>query len=338
MSYYMFYDGYFLTASLPLAILFIVFGLFTVVGNIMVCAVFIRDPGRNLRRISNYFVVNLALADILVGVTVEPINAASYWLNRNDILFAYYIFAVLSCVCSIVNICALMVDRYIAVSRAFRYRTIVTSFRVRISLVAIWAFALHFALLPIIGWRSASYQVYLYALGVLSPTLVMLLSFYGLRRILKKQVEDLKSLSNATETAYTRRGVEREKRVSTTVFIMLVVFLISWFPFVIVDFLLVFGSTSQDPRVRLARDITLSLGFFSSGINPVLYAWRIPDFRRGLMLLFGCKRFRRVHNTGNSDTDQTQFSVGRTRFITVKNFSGNSGDSSVRCIGFSNVK
>jgi len=290
----MFYDGYFLSCNLPMAIIYIIFGLYTVIGNLLVCYVFIKDPGKDLRRTSNYFVVNLSIADILVGIAVEPINAASYWTKNNEMLFVYYVFACVSCTCSILNICALMVDRWIAVSYPFKYRAIVTANRVRISCVVIWILALQFGVLPSIGWRTESFQVYLYTIGVLTPTIIMLLAYYGLRRILKKQVENLKNISCSKETAYTKRGVEREKRISTTVFIMLLVFLTAWFPFVIVDFLLVFGTTSQNPQVRLARDITLSLGFFSSGINPVLYAWRIPSFRRGLLLVFGIKQSRRI--------------------------------------------
>ncbi|XP_020896083.1 adenosine receptor A3 [Exaiptasia diaphana] len=293
-NYYMFYDGYFLSPNLPMAIIYIIFGLYTVIGNLLVCYVFIKDPGRDLRRTSNFFVINLSMADILVGITVEPINAASYWTKNNEILFVYYVFACLSCICSILNICALMVDRWIAVSFPFKYRSLVTANRVRTSCVVIWLVSTHFGLLPIIGWRSESFQVYLYTFGVLTPTIIMLCAYYGLRRILKKQVENLKNIADSKETAFTKRGVEREKRISTTVFIMLVVFLTAWFPFVIVDFLLVFGSTSQNPKVRLARDITLSLGFFSSGINPVLYAWRIPNFRRGLLTVFGIKRGKRI--------------------------------------------
>lgn len=312
MAYDMFYKGYFLTPNLTMATIYIIFGIYTVVGNILVCCVFIKDPGRNLRRISNYFVVNLSLADILVGITVEPINAASYWTNNNEILFVYYVFACLSCICSILNISALMVDRYVAVRYPFRYRTIVSGPRVRVTLVIIWILSIHFGALPILGWRSESFQVYLYALGVLTPTVVMLLTYYGLRRILKQQVENLKNIADTKETAFTRRGVEREKRISTTVFIMLMVFLTAWFPFVIVDFLLVFGSTSQNPHVRLARDITLSLGFFSSGINPILYAWRIPNFRRGLLILLGLNKVRKIRvGHLNSSVLQTNYSLNQ---------------------------
>ena len=92
MALFMFYKGYLLSPNAALAVIFIIFGLYTVVGNILVCLVFILDPGKKLRRVSNsYFVINLAVADILVGIAVEPINAASFWSKNTDVLFSYYI-------------------------------------------------------------------------------------------------------------------------------------------------------------------------------------------------------------------------------------------------------
>lgn len=295
-GHFVFYEGYLLKADEPLAIILVILGFFTVVGNTLVFLVYIIDPGKNLRSVSNYFVVNLALADILVGVVVDPVNASSYWSGNSEILFLFYIFAILSCVCSIVNISALMVDRFIAVRKPFRYKSLVTPKRVRFAVVMTWLFSLHFSIMPIVGWRTASFQFYLYGLGVLTPMFIMLVSYYGLLKILKQKSNNLKNSSDSREANYVKKGVEREKRISNTVFIMLMVFTLAWGPFVIVDFVLVNCAECRSEHLRLARDITLTLGFFSSGINPVLYAWRIPNFRKGLILMFRkfCRRNPRV--------------------------------------------
>ena len=286
MKYYMFYEGYLLKVSFPLAVVFIIFSLYTVVGNTLVCTVYFIDPFKNLRRtLSFYYVVNLAFADILVGVVVEPLNVSVYWTESEPALFAFYVFAVLSCVSSILNICAMMLDRYIAVSQAFRYRILVTVKRVRASVVLLWLYALHFSLLALLGWRDASFQIYLYSFGVLLPSVIMLVSYYGLIRILKKKGAKLRRFSSGhcKKSTQVKIMMQRERRVSTTVFIMLMVFLTAWFPFVVVDFVLVFCAHCRSQRLLLARDITLSLGFFSSGINPALYAWRIRRFKQGLL-------------------------------------------------------
>ena len=286
MNYYMFYEGYLLKVNFPLAVVFIVFGLYTVIGNTLVCTVYFIDPFKNLRRtLSFYYVVNLAFADILVGIVVEPLNVSVYWTESEPALFAFYLFAVLSCVSSILNISAMMFDRYIAVRRAFRYRVLMTVKRVRASVVFLWLYAFHFSLLAFQGWRDTSFQIYLYAFGVFLPSVIMLASYHGLIRILKKKSAKLKRFSSRISKASTqaKKMVQRERRICATVLMMLMVFLVAWFPFVVVDFVLVFCAHCRSQDLLLARDITLSLGFFSSGINPVLYAWRVRRFRQGLL-------------------------------------------------------
>ena len=294
-----FFDGYLLEVSFPFAVIFLFLSFYTVLTNTMVCLVYLSDRGRNLHTMSNHFIISLAVADILVGVTVEPLCASYYWSKNKAVLFAYYIFAVLSCVSSILHICAMMVDRYIAVSRPFRYRVLVSTRRVRIALAFLWILAVHFSLLPLLGWRTSGYQIYLYGLGILLPTGSMFVSYRGLLRILRRKTLNLESTQSDKATMHClKKRFEKERRISKTVLIMMMAFLISWGPFVVLDFALVFCEVCRSPGLEIARDVTLTLGFFSSGINPLLYAWRVPQFRKGLRLLF--KRRSKKRRRSNS--------------------------------------
>lgn len=288
MNHFMFYEGYLLKVNFPLVVVFVIFGLYTVVGNTLVSTLYFLDPFKTLRRtLSFYYVVNLAFADILVGIVVEPLNVSVYWTKSEPALFAFYLFAVLSCVSSILNISAMMLDRYIAVRQAFRYRVLVTVERIRASVVFLWLYAFHFSLLAFLGWRDASFQIYLYGFGVFLPSVIMLTSYHGLIQVLKKKSAKLKRFSSRISKASTqaKKMVQRERRISTTVFMMLTVFFVAWFPFVVVDFVLVFCAHCRSQGLLLARDITLSLAFFFSGINPVLYTWRVCRFKQGLLKL-----------------------------------------------------
>ena len=46
--------------------------IFAVIGNILVIAVILKDP--TMRNVTNYFILNLAVADILVAFFVLPIT------------------------------------------------------------------------------------------------------------------------------------------------------------------------------------------------------------------------------------------------------------------------
>ena len=46
--------------------------IFAVIGNVLVIAVIFKDP--TMRNVTNYFILNLAVADILVAIFVLPIT------------------------------------------------------------------------------------------------------------------------------------------------------------------------------------------------------------------------------------------------------------------------
>lgn len=158
MKFYMFYDGYFLMFNVVLVIVFVIFGIYMVVGNILVFVVYILDLEKKLCWVFNlYFVINLVIVDILVGIMVEFINVVSYWIENWDVFFIYYIFVVLFCVCFIVNILVLMVDCFFVVLWLFKYCFLVLLICVCMVLLIIWLFFIYFFVLFFVGWWSVSF-------------------------------------------------------------------------------------------------------------------------------------------------------------------------------------
>ena len=54
----------------------VVMSLVTITGNILVVLAIFIDPNRDLKSPFNYFVANLAFADLLVGFVVDPLSVA----------------------------------------------------------------------------------------------------------------------------------------------------------------------------------------------------------------------------------------------------------------------
>jgi hypothetical protein len=87
---------------------------FAVVGNVLVIlSIFTYRP---LRDAQNAFVVSLACADLAVTVFVMPFNVANYvqgfWGFGSVWCSAWLTLDVLTCTASILNLCAIAVDRY----------------------------------------------------------------------------------------------------------------------------------------------------------------------------------------------------------------------------------
>lgn len=320
-GYAMFFKGYWFVNSLHSTIIYCFIALFTISGNVMVGFAFWIDPFRQLKSVQNYFIINLAISDLLMGAVVEPLLVCTYWRESDNVFLAHYLFAIVSGASSLMNITALSAVRYVAVNKPFSHQTIVTRKTVLVSIAAIWLISLHFVVLVLAGWKSASYQLYLYGLGCFLPAVIILVAYTGVFRAIRKHTRTLKRIMDTGRGLALRNAVRAEKATTTTVLMVLAVFLIFWVPFLTVDLIMVQWPNSRSDNFHFVRDIALTLTYFSSGVNPVLYTWRVRQFRRALLKILGCKKHRSLRResrrTLSAQTASTYFSfIGRsTRYV-----------------------
>lgn len=130
--------------------------ILTVVGNILVIlSVFTYKP---LRIVQNFFIVSLAVADLTVAVLVLPLNVAYSILGR----WWFGIHAckmwltsdVMCCTASILNLCAIALDRYWAITDPINYAQKRTLKRVLVMIAALWVLSLIISSPPLIGWND----------------------------------------------------------------------------------------------------------------------------------------------------------------------------------------
>jgi len=117
--------------------------LLTIGGNLLVIVAVVPSP--TLRSPTHSLIVNLAVADLLLGVTVLPLSAtrelSGVWLLGPSLCSIWTALDVLCCTASILSLCGISVDRYIGVSRPLAYSRILTKRRARGLIAGIWALA-----------------------------------------------------------------------------------------------------------------------------------------------------------------------------------------------------
>ncbi|XP_069474960.1 alpha-1A adrenergic receptor [Ambystoma mexicanum] len=132
------------------------FIFFGVLGNILV--ILSVACHRHLQTVTHYFIVNLAVADLLLTSTVLPFSATfeilGYWVFGRIFCNIWAAVDVLCCTASIMSLCAISIDRYIGVSYPLRYPTIMTDKRGIIVLLCIWALSLVISIGPLFGWKE----------------------------------------------------------------------------------------------------------------------------------------------------------------------------------------
>lgn len=97
--------------------------LSTLLGNTLVCVAVVRFS--HLRsKVTNFFVISLAVSDLFVAVLVMPWKAATevagFW-PFGAFCDVWVAFDIMCSTASILHLCIISVDRYWAISSPFRY-------------------------------------------------------------------------------------------------------------------------------------------------------------------------------------------------------------------------
>ncbi|XP_054032039.1 D(2) dopamine receptor isoform X2 [Dryobates pubescens] len=123
-----------------------------VFGNVLVCMAVSREKA--LQTTTNYLIVSLAVADLLVATLVMPwvlyLEVVGEWRFSRIHCDIFVTLDVMMCTASILNLCAISIDRYTAVAMPMLYNTRYSSKRrvtVMISVVWVLSFAISCPLL-----------------------------------------------------------------------------------------------------------------------------------------------------------------------------------------------
>ncbi|KAI1902996.1 hypothetical protein AGOR_G00022630 [Albula goreensis] len=145
-----------LTRAIPLGMVLGAFIVFAIVGNILVILSVVCN--RHLRIPTNYFIINLAIADLLLGTTVLPVSATleilNYWVFGRIFCDIWAAVDVLCCTASIMSLCVISIDRYIGVRYPLQYPSIVTEKRALLAMLGVWILAVVISIGPLLGWKQ----------------------------------------------------------------------------------------------------------------------------------------------------------------------------------------
>ncbi|MBN3288411.1 ADA1A protein, partial [Polyodon spathula] len=195
------------------------FILFAVIGNILV--IFSVVCHRHLRIVTNYFIINLAVADLLLSTTVLPFSATlevlGYWVFGRVFCNIWAAVDVLCCTASILSLCVISVDRYIGVSYPLRYPTMMTKKRGLVTLAAVWVLAMVISIGPLLGWKEPDpkddnvckiteepgYAIFSALGSFYAPLVVILVMYFRVYLAARRETKSLYS------------GIKRERLSST---------------------------------------------------------------------------------------------------------------------------
>ncbi|CAH1783222.1 unnamed protein product [Owenia fusiformis] len=125
-------------------------------GNILV--VLAVTTNIRLRTITNYFIVSLAISDLLVSILVMPLSISviitDKWYLGFYVCEMWITLDVMLCTSSILNLCCISVDRYFAITRPLAYASKRSKRLALVMIGVVWILSVLITLPPIFGWQE----------------------------------------------------------------------------------------------------------------------------------------------------------------------------------------
>ena len=110
-----------------------------------------------------------------------------------------------------------------------------------------------------------------------------------------------------------KEEVEREKKVTKTLLIVLILFLACYLPSTVCIYIVNLCSTCDCVFIHWVRDIQFVLVMANSGVNPFVYAWRLQSFRKAFKSILTFRAcFQRLRAISDSLYQMSTLSVNNS--------------------------
>ena len=286
----------------------------TIAGNALVLIVVAKYPTRELRTTFVFLLVNLAVADLIVGSITEPISIVTHArealkLDISTIIVAIHFSYFLSCMVSVLSLAGLTIDRYLAISHPLWYRATATPNKVIVLSLGIWLFSgslvsAYFA----IGYIPFAF---VFANTAIVFTLVVFLfTYWGSLRKLNVSIKALTAgqTDSSAETTANKVAMKREKKFTQAFLSMLLFLLLCYVPAGILIYFMNFCNICSCIAIHWFRDLQFVFVLVSSAVNPFVYALRLPSMRRRVVGMFSFRSGRVGPSDGSDSTSNKRAS------------------------------
>ncbi|XP_076682686.1 dopamine D2-like receptor isoform X2 [Andrena cerasifolii] len=220
------------------ALILVIVPCLTLFGNVLVILAVVRE--RALQTVTNYFIVSLAVADLLVAVLVMPfavyVLVNGSWSLPGFVCDFYIAMDVTCSTSSIFNLVAISIDRYIAVTQPIKYAKHKNNRRVWLTILLVWAISAAIGSPIVLGlnntpdrvpdqclFYNADFIIYSSLSSFYIPCIIMVFLYYNIFKALRNRARkarankkpnlgDIKPGSIIENIAHTRRGFRLRSR------------------------------------------------------------------------------------------------------------------------------
>ncbi|XP_071425721.1 glucose-dependent insulinotropic receptor [Pithys albifrons albifrons] len=255
------------------------------------------------------FVLNLAIADTIVGFTVMglAIDEFSHPFNpSHDFCILRMAFVTFSSAASILSLILVACDRHLAIRKPFHYFQLVTGRRVGMCLVGLWLVAALIGFLPVLipsfqmpydlekcsffHVFHPAYLLTMFCIGFFPALFLFLYLYCDMLKIASMHVQHIQEVEQAgLAGGCPPPRPTSDMKAMRTVATLIGCFMLSWLPFFVASIVLMLCPKCFPYKV--IENFLWLLGLGNSLLNPLLYSYWQRDVRLQLsQLAAGVKR------------------------------------------------
>ncbi|XP_015255798.1 PREDICTED: trace amine-associated receptor 13c-like isoform X1 [Cyprinodon variegatus] len=266
---------------------------------------------RQLHTTTNMFLLSLAVSDLLIGLLLMPIRillTGGCWVLGSIICATFNYTSYILTSASVGTMVLISVDRYIAICDPLCYHTKVTQKRVQICICLCWGCSVFYngVLLSnhlndpdrynscygecvlLIDLLKGTFDV---ILTFIAPISVIIVLYMRVFMVALSQARAMRSHIAATSAAIKDSvcitAKKSERKAAKALGVVIVVFIFTFCPYFYPSFA---GQEMGNSEFTLKFGIWLF--YFNSCINPLIYAFFYPWFRKSLKFIITLKIFQ----------------------------------------------
>lgn len=249
-----------------------------VFGNSMVITAFARNARLHTR--TNFFVVGLATADLLIGMFAVPLFISTFWhYARNasipvGLAKVFDAVDIFSSFASIFQLMLISLERCYAIVYPVSHRNSSKWVYVLV-LMFFWLFSGILAMTQAFGKTNPGLKKAFFTLMWICYVvsfLVICLAYMGIWRKAKRR--------GGYGLQRKKRRQDREVMIAITVLIVIVVFIVTWLPFFTMNVLFFYDPARGKGVPYDVVQFTKLLHYSNSAMNPIIYSLKIPGFKK----------------------------------------------------------
>ena len=284
--------------SFVFSVVFFLEGVSILLGNIFTIFVFWKHRAE-LKRTS-YLLVNLAVADLLVAISIfivlgcEVQNLAEGH-NNSIKRWQFTFFMIWDTLCetaSLLNLQVISLERLYAVRWPFRHRTLSTRTYIY-SLVFVWVTGVLIPSFHCISFAFVEHSRVIYIIAILIVLVVLILICVGYFLIFLQTTQNIPD-------GFHQRRIQQNKKLSKTLCIVTFFSLICWFPSIVMALAIDYTKYYTVSSLNLSHSLQNLFLLFkvmqygNSLVNPIVYNFRMPlfksEFKDCFIKIFGARK------------------------------------------------